>query len=389
MVIQETLSTNTNHRYKQLDSLRGIAALTVFIGHSIGTIVNLDLLNKITPTPLSIFYNGYAAVMFFFVLSGFVLSLPFMNNERPLSLTAFYIKRIFRIYPAFIVAILLSVLLKEFVYDRHAMASSVLWFKQYWAWDWNKTNLKEILRTFLLIGPSFKTQLIDPPIWSLVVEMKMSILLPFFILIVSRCGVIINIGLFLVISYVAYRYTGLQISVFYWGVLLAKYQLHLRSELKKWPAIALVSVILISLLLYNTGLEFLSFHSKPYYIIFSNYLPAIGSCIIIISVLASKRLSSIFQHKTGVFLGSISYSFYLMHFPVLIAVTTLMINRFAYSVQIAVGLAFLLTIAIAWLMMLFIERPFQRIASRLVKKYRILNACNIKATGGLKSAQHI
>ena len=389
MVRQETLLVNNDHRYKQLDSLRGIAALTVFIGHSIGTIINLDLLNKITPTPLSIFYNGYAAVMFFFVLSGFVLSLPFMNNERPLSLTAFYTKRIFRIYPAFIVAILLSIVLKELVYDKHAMSSSVLWFKQYWAWDWNQTNFKEILRTFLLIGPGFKTQLIDPPVWSLVVEMKMSILLPFLILMVSRCSVVINIGLFLVISYVAYRYTGLQVSVFYLGVLLAKYQLYLRNKLKTWPVIVLILIILISLLLYNAGLEFLGFHSKPYYIIFSNYMPAIGSCALIITVLTSKRLSAQFEHKTGVFLGSISYSFYLMHFPVLIAVTTLMINRFAYSAQIAVGLAFLLTIVIAWLMMLFIERPFQRMAARLVKKYRILNACNIKATGGLKSAQHI
>jgi peptidoglycan/LPS O-acetylase OafA/YrhL len=386
MARQETLSINTDHRYKQLDSLRGIAALTVFVGHSIGTIVNLDLLNKITPTPLSIFYNGYAAVMFFFVLSGFVLSLPFMNFERPLSLTAFYTKRIFRIYPAFIVAILLSIVLKEFVYDKYAMSNSVLWFKKYWAWDWNKTNLKEILRTFLLIGPGFKTQLIDPPIWSLMVEMKMSMLLPFFILIVSRCGAIVNIALFLVISYLAFRYTGLQVSVFYLGVLLAKYQYHLRNTLKTWPAIVLVLMMLISPLLYDTGLEFLSFHSKPYYVIFSNYLPAIGSCMIIISVLASKKLSALFEHKTGVFLGSISYSFYLMHFPVLITVTTLMINRFAYSAQIAVGLAFLLTIVIAWLMMIFIEHPFQRIASRLVKKYHILNACNIKATGDLKSA---
>jgi peptidoglycan/LPS O-acetylase OafA/YrhL len=306
--------------------------------------------------------------MFFFVLSGFVLSLPFMNNDKPLSLVAFYTKRIFRIYPAFIVAIILSILLKEFVYDKHATGTSVLWFKQYWAWDWNTANVKEFFRTFLLISPNLNTRLIDPPIWSLVVEMKMSILLPFFILIVTRCGAILNIGLFLLISYLAYRHTDLQISVFYLGVLLAKYQHYLRDKLKTWPAIVLIFVMLVSMLLYNSGLEFLDLHSTPFYIIFSNYLPAVGSCIIITVALASKRSAGILRHKMMLFLGNISYSFYLMHFPVLIAITTLLINRFSYSLQLAVGLSFLLTVMIAYLMMIFVERPFQRISIAAGKK---------------------
>lgn len=366
---QEIVAVKPDQRYKQLDSLRGIAALTVFVGHSIGAIVNLDLLNKVTPTPLSIFYNGYAAVMFFFVLSGFVLSLPFMDIGKSLNLIPFYIKRVFRIYPAFIVAILLSLLFKQFLYDKHTMAGSVLWFKQYWAWDWNEANLKDTLRTFLLIGPKFKTQLIDPPIWSLVVEMKMSLILPFFIFIVSRCRVVVNIGMLLLISVLSYKFTALPMGVFYLGVLLAKYQLYLRSMLKKWPNIVLILLAIFSLLLYDAGLEFLNLHTKPNYFVFSNYLPAIGSGMIIILVLAIDKMSKLLERKAGVFLGEISYSFYLMHFPVLISLTTLMINRFAYSVPIAVGLALVLTIVIAYLMMTLIERPFQRIASQLVKKY--------------------
>lgn len=220
-----------SHRYKQLDSLRGLAALTVFIGHSVGSVVNASVLTKVQTTPLSILFNGYAAVMFFFVLSGFVLSLPFVNNEKPLSLTAFYTKRFFRIYPAFLIAMVLSVALKEWVYNDHNMADSVLWFKQYWAWHWDRVSLKEIIRALLLIEPGFNGQRIDPPVWSLVVEMKMSIILPFFIWIVSRCSGIVNIGLFFLISYLAYRHTGLQISVFYLGVLLAKYQYQLKNTI--------------------------------------------------------------------------------------------------------------------------------------------------------------
>jgi peptidoglycan/LPS O-acetylase OafA/YrhL len=113
----------SQHRYKQLDSLRGLAALTVFLGHFWGAKINMPFFVALSKTPLSILLNGNAAVIFFFLLSGFVLSLPFVGGEKPLTLTAFYTKRIFRIYPAFIFAILFSLALKEFVFDKTAVAS--------------------------------------------------------------------------------------------------------------------------------------------------------------------------------------------------------------------------------------------------------------------------
>jgi peptidoglycan/LPS O-acetylase OafA/YrhL len=80
------------HRYRQLDSLRGLAALTVFFGHFLGlkaTILSYPIVNS---TPLITLFNGNAAVMFFFFLSGFVLSLPYIDNEKPLKLTGFYFR---------------------------------------------------------------------------------------------------------------------------------------------------------------------------------------------------------------------------------------------------------------------------------------------------------
>lgn len=82
----------SRHRYRQLDSLRGLAALTVFIGHCAGVKINMGVQNAVYPTPLGVLFNGNAAVVFFFVLSGFVLSLPFVNGNRPLKLTGFILK---------------------------------------------------------------------------------------------------------------------------------------------------------------------------------------------------------------------------------------------------------------------------------------------------------
>jgi len=96
-MIETTPATNVNARYRQLDSLRGIAALFVFFSHFF-LIFKIDgsLALALKASPLGVFINGHSAVMFFFVLSGFVLSLPFISNEKPLNLAEFYIKRIFR-----------------------------------------------------------------------------------------------------------------------------------------------------------------------------------------------------------------------------------------------------------------------------------------------------
>jgi peptidoglycan/LPS O-acetylase OafA/YrhL len=150
LLMEKTVPGNASHpRYRQLDSLRGLGAVSVFFAHFIGLKISLPLLHTIQQSPFGILFNGTAALMLFFVLSGFVLSLPFVDSGKPLKLTSFYIKRVFRIYPAYIFAVIFAVLLKEFLFDREGLAPYVDWIKNFWAWDWNKENFREILKTFL------------------------------------------------------------------------------------------------------------------------------------------------------------------------------------------------------------------------------------------------
>lgn len=371
----------SSQRFKQLDSMRGLAALVVFTTHAIGGVISLPLLMKIDATPMSIFINGNAAVMFFFVLSGFVLSLPFIEGRRQLSLTAFYTRRIFRIYPAFIAAIIFSVVLKQYVFYPHATASAGLWFKQYWLWDLNAAHFKEIIRTLLLIAPGINARLIDPPMWSLAVEMIMAFFIPFFILIASRSNLAVNICVFLLLLYLSYSYnihTNLYAGIFYLGVVLAKYRLAITGAISRLPITIKTLLILVALVLYNTGMQFLNMRDTPYYPIFVYYLPAIGSGLLIVLILASSRLSAFFERRAFVFFAAITYSFYLMHFPVLFTVSSDMVTWFKYGLYVAVPLAFCLNVAISYLMMRFIEQPFQALASAWVKKYRLLNTINLK-----------
>jgi peptidoglycan/LPS O-acetylase OafA/YrhL len=75
-------------RFGELDSLRGLAALSVLIGHCLVVFPHLSgsypgqgwelwAWNTLRSTPLSVVWAGNEAVILFFILSGFVLSLPF------------------------------------------------------------------------------------------------------------------------------------------------------------------------------------------------------------------------------------------------------------------------------------------------------------------------
>jgi len=367
-------------RYKQLDALRGIAALTVFFGHYMSIKIHEPLYSTLYPTPLAILFNGNAAVMFFFVLSGFVLSLPFVNTDKPLSLVEFYTKRVFRIYPAFIFAIIFSVMLKEFVFDKTGMASFSEWIRASWTWEWNKQSIKEILKTFLLIGPRFNENFIDQPIWSLVFEMKISIILPFFIIIVSRGGLAFNVFFLCVIICLSYDHLWWPLLIFYYGVILAKYKGQLMLAVKEWPLIYVCVAFLLAIFLYNNNMEFLHFYQQLNSLnktTWSNYFIAVGSSIMMFIVLARERVSRFFENGIFTFLGNISYSFYLVHFPLLLTISSLFSARSSYSLVYIFLATLLSSFVVSYLMFIFIEKPFQRFAIKLIATYKILGTIKI------------
>jgi peptidoglycan/LPS O-acetylase OafA/YrhL len=70
-----------NNRIEQLDSIRGLAAFAVLISHI--PIVSFAFPYLLTKFLQAIgLMNGHGAVMLFFVLSGFVLSIPFFKQKE-------------------------------------------------------------------------------------------------------------------------------------------------------------------------------------------------------------------------------------------------------------------------------------------------------------------
>jgi peptidoglycan/LPS O-acetylase OafA/YrhL len=76
----------TAARDRSLDAVRGLAALSVVLCHYLNILTGLPLgtmlMSLAALPPLSLLVTGYGAVILFFVLSGYVLTLSLMRDSE-------------------------------------------------------------------------------------------------------------------------------------------------------------------------------------------------------------------------------------------------------------------------------------------------------------------
>lgn len=97
----------------QLDILRGIAALLVVLFHA------KPFIEYITPNYSYLFNGGsYLGVSLFFILSGFVISLSTQNNSK---IYIFLIQRFFRVYIPLVVAIVIYAYMHSKIFSIYSL----------------------------------------------------------------------------------------------------------------------------------------------------------------------------------------------------------------------------------------------------------------------------
>lgn len=372
-----------SNRFEQLDSLRGLAALFVlfnhvllvypiFSGESKGDGLLYFLLQY---TPLHLLWAGHESVLIFFVLSGFVLSLGYLNNrKRPYP--QFLVKRICRLYIPFVVSLVLAIGMSRIFYGGPVLGGLSIWINNQWgAFSWGS-----VLEHFAFLG-DFNTNLFNGPIWSLVHEMRISIIFPFLIMALLRLSIKQNIIIAGFLSVVGYGLTILTegssvshfitlhyVSMFIFGALLAK---HIESIMKFFKSLKVTH----GLILFSVGTLLLSYDYwllpkvKILHIgIISDWVSALGAIVLISCALGIPKIESLLLTKPLLFLGKISFSLYLYHFVVLLTMLHAFDN--ILPTWITALISIVISFVIASIMYVLVEKPSIKLGNKLVKRMR-------------------
>ncbi|PEO40958.1 acyltransferase family protein [Bacillus wiedmannii] len=371
-------------RYEELDSIRGISSLIVMIGHHLmvfSVFQNYSYednkpfviyLLKETPARL-IFSSGNESVIIFFVLSGFVLYRSIQKNYD--SYGSFLLKRISRIYIPYIVAIIIAILCQTTM-SKYGISNLSEWFNRSWTIE---SSLSLIAQHILLIG-KYNTDAYNGVIWSLVHEMRISIIFPLVLMVCLRktlrysllslfsfsiCSVVILFLFHSSLTLTSYALTLHYTVLFLLGALVAKYKNNLIVFYSNRTKNEKIAWFLFAVLLYMyEGLvgEINLLNN----FIFRDYVVAISACLFVILSLSVATLSSLLRNKYLLYLGKISYSLYLYHIISLFSLVYMLHEIF--PLPIVLMLSLILSFILAIISYLFVEKCAFRIGRYITKQ---------------------
>lgn len=355
-------------RYTELDGLRGLAALSVFFSHFIGVFPFTSMaFKKISYSPIHLLWNGEGAVFLFFLLSGFVLTLPYVKQKNKLRLFDFYVKRVFRIYPAFLSAIVFSIMIKSFFFQAEGMKSFSNWINEFWKWNFNDLVLSDYFNTLVLIGKEFDVKLFNPVIGTLRTEMIISFFLPFMIFIAFRLKFMLNLIVMIILFTLDKDIWG----VFYLGIIIAFYKDTIFYHLFKLNSKMILLLLVIASILYTSRFSLMG--GIGGYSKISFLLTVIGCLLFLLVAIKPGKLNNLLNTKVVQFLGRISYSLYLVHFPILLFISSIVSNRFILLFSFPIILLFSLstTLIVSFFFYKYIEKPFIQYGKNITSNFRL------------------
>lgn len=327
-----------NFSYKEnIQFLRALSVLLVFFYH-----LKLDFFNK-----------GYLGVDIFFVISGYVITQSIffnINKENSFNLAYFFRKRVLRIIPN-----LIFILTVVFIFFQFYGPNNLSLWNDYVSSIFGFSNLY-----YLFSNKGYFYNIFDNPFahtWSLGVEEQFYFLFPLLIFFIFKkikkfkenlkifkilLFVIIFISLFLSIYY---SFNNSDLNFYF-------------SPLRFWELGAgCILFIFDNKIPKNRFIFNFSFISLILIVLIDFKIPYILNNLLVIiftGIFITTSKKKIFlSNNLSLFLGKISYSFYLWHLPIIF-----FLNLYYEDLSIQITLSFLISLILSALTFKFIEKPF-------------------------------
>jgi peptidoglycan/LPS O-acetylase OafA/YrhL len=343
---KELQSRTPRPRLFQLDSLRGIAAVVVVLHHC-----RYAFSNTVPVWYLRPFFAGTQAVALFFVLSGYVLSLPFWADKQE-AYPRYLLRRFCRIYIPYAAAAMISIMFAYHFQGRWLPLPG--WYFRTWH---TPITGHLIIKQFLMVP----LDVFNTAFWSLTFEMALSIVLPFCLMLMRWCNPIVVTIVSCLLVYGKPQWLvldgrprinqGLEIAcLFFIGATLARYNDQLRNFWHRLGGFSWVFLcIFIELLTVTIPLPQFPFSSRI------QLVEGVGAAGIILSALYMEKFANVLQYPLFEYFGRVSYSLYLIHGTILFASLDLLYWHLPKVPLILVTI--LLAFLFAHLFCIFIEEP--------------------------------
>ena len=357
-------AASNSKRFVELDALRGLAAIVVLVYHT-QLLLPLGFLRSSwfsLHSPIRLFLTGRAPVLFFFVLSGYVLTQA-IRNQFPTGWSEWAWRRTLRLCLPVAAGLLLSVMLFQLCFG-HSVPHTLDSF--FWRQQWTgKPTLTSFVEQAALLGDVTDSDYkLDPAIWSLTHEWRISLILP--LIIAWRMPwqwlMALTAGLSLLLTYSGLLpeiitlghtpETGLLSTAYFVAFFIAGYSVALANPcLPDSTAIKVLAWILVVIAC----------------AIGRDILVVAGSCaLIVLSTDRRSGISRFLRKPMPQMLGRISYSLYITHLPVLMAVIALSSKWFSPWIIAIAGIA--TALPVSYIFFRLVEAPSHRLSKGISRR---------------------
>ncbi|WP_182299469.1 acyltransferase family protein [Cohnella cholangitidis] len=306
-------------------------------------------------------------------------------------------KRFFRIYVPYILSFFVALMLLSL---SPKLGGPLPYLSDFYNQRWTHGISMDIIVEHVLGIVNVHTMELNDAYWSLVHEMRISIFFPFVVLLLRKVRWqytgLIGIALFTlaVLNEVfgfqksnglntTYLHSMHYLSFFIYGMFLAKHRSEIVKGFQALKRRYKYGILVFSLICYNSSYAVVKLLAKlgidvTFERIFREQIIAIGVIGFVIIALSSKKIGSALRSPIPIFLGNISYSLYLYHMVIYLALMHAFLG--VIPLPYLLILAFVVSMAVAYVGWLVIEKPTMAIGKRIADRIQKRTSIPIQRT---------